>query len=230
MAKSSTAERKEDIAKAFESAVGDGGQAKKATDAFLADRAGNLPAEVQLDTGAVRVQNKDERVVLRLGLKVSKGENHKNAKAFVEKILGRGMALAPHHVDRGWGMVKVAQSQVTKLLEEQKERTFVSDSGKVEVQVRAMNEKGEDYYLAEGHWSNLDGASKEEEERPKKRAKNQSNVDRPRQTPLSQLPYHPVNLRPWYGQPSNGYSGLGSNQRSRTFPFKGKGRGGKGGY
>uniref|UniRef100_A0A6U8GJZ8 Uncharacterized protein n=1 Tax=Eutreptiella gymnastica TaxID=73025 RepID=A0A6U8GJZ8_9EUGL len=44
VAKSSTAERKEDIAKAFESAVGDGGQAKKATDAFLADRAGNLPA------------------------------------------------------------------------------------------------------------------------------------------------------------------------------------------
>ena len=150
-------DRREDIAKAFESVVGAKGEGKKAVDDFLTSRAGNLPSSVDLGTGSVKVQNKDERVVLNVGFHISAGVKIKEVREFVEKLFDEEIDLEQHHLDRGWGMMRVPQSQATKLIGVESSRKLVSDSGKIEVEIRSKSAKDKDYYLTEGHWADLKG-------------------------------------------------------------------------
>ena len=239
VAEASHPDRREDIAKAFESVVGAKGEGKKAVDDFLTSRAGNLPSSVDLGTGSVKVLNKDERVVLNVGFHLSAGVKFKEVREFVEKLFEDDIDLEQHHLDRGWGMIRVPQSQVTKLVGVESSRKLVSDSGKIEVEIRTKSVKNKDYFLTEGHWADLKGGQQKRKRPAFTEGEKKKKMD------LKELPFYPKQYGnwqkdnqwsgqswqapyQWYGQPQNSYGpGKGKGQ-ARVFPFKG-GKGGKGG-
>ena len=191
VAAASHPDRREDIAKAFESLVGVKGDAKKAVDDFLTARAGNLPNSVDLGMGSVKLLNKDETVVLNVGTHIAAGLKIKEVREFVQKLFDEGIDLEQHHIDRGWGMLRVPQSQVRKLIGVESSRKLVSDSGKLEVEIRSKSAKDKDYYLADGHWADLNGGKQKRKRSASIEGEKKKKID------VKNMPYYPKQYGNW---------------------------------
>ena len=150
--KCKTNERRAELAEGFEKVAGHVSESKKAAESFLKARVGQYGA-VELPTGRVRVAQQDGRTVIRVAWMTSTEASLTDVRVFIEKVFGQAMALNDKHERHGWGLLRVPQSQLDKLLGEDPQRSFVSDDQKVELDVRSRNSAKGKYFMDANHWA-----------------------------------------------------------------------------
>ena len=150
--KCKTNERRAELAEGFMKVAGHITESKKAAESFLKARVGQYGA-VELPTGRVRVARQDGRTVIRVAWMTSGEASLTDVRVFIEMVFDQAMALNEKHERHGWGLLRVLQSQLDKLLGDDTQRSFVSDYQKVELDVRSRNSAKRKYYMDTNHWA-----------------------------------------------------------------------------
>ena len=153
--KASKDDRRKDIATAFEAAVGGVADSKRATKGFLSHRTGATVGTVVLASGSVKVAAADARMVVRLQWLVSNKATTEMVEAFAAKLMDVDIAIGEATERSAWDLIRVPRSQVTKLLGNSDDRSFVSDDQCVEINVSQKRDGGVPWQLEAGHCTDL---------------------------------------------------------------------------